>query len=64
MGEKVGLFDDLFSDDMKKRAQAFGLFSFLNEMEEENENTDELIQDEEDNYNNENEEINQKNSKS
>ena len=60
----MGLFDDLFSDDMKKRSQAFGLFSFLNEMEEENKNTDELIQDEEDNYNDENEEINQKNSKS
>ena len=31
----MDLFDDLFGNDKKKRAEAFGLFSFLNAMEEE-----------------------------
>ena len=30
----MGLFDDLFGSDKKKSQQAFGLFSFLNEMQE------------------------------
>lgn len=32
----MGLFDDLFENDKKKSQQAFGLFSFMNEQQEEN----------------------------
>ena len=32
----MGLFDDLFGKDKQKSQQAFGLFSFMNEMQEEN----------------------------
>ena len=35
----MGLFDDLFGNDKKKSQQAFGLFSFMNEQEKE-ENTE------------------------
>ena len=34
----VGLFDDLFGNDKKKSQQAFGLFSFMNEQQDENDN--------------------------
>ena len=32
----MGLFDDLFGNDKQKSQQAFGLFTFMNEMQEEN----------------------------
>ena len=32
----MGLFDDLFGNDKKKSQQAFGLFSFMNEQQDEN----------------------------
>jgi hypothetical protein len=32
----LGLFDDLFGSDKKKSQQAFGLFSFMNEQQKEN----------------------------
>ena len=32
----MGLFDDLFGTDKKKSQQAFGLFSFMNEQQNEN----------------------------
>lgn len=41
----MGLFDDLFGNDKKKSQQAFGLFSFMNEQQDENnsEYTDEEL---------------------
>lgn len=43
----MGLFDDLFGNDKKKSQQAFGLFSFMNEQQKDNnEYTDEEL----DNY--------------
>lgn len=32
----MGLFNDLFGEDTKKKNQAFGLFSFMNEKQDEN----------------------------
>ena len=32
----MGLFDDLFGNDKKNSQQAFGLFSFMNEQQDEN----------------------------
>ena len=32
----MGLFDDLFGNDKKKSQQAFGLFSFVNDQQEDN----------------------------
>ena len=48
VGDNVGLFDDLFGNDKKKSQQAFGLFSFMNEQQKDNnsEYTDEEL----DNY--------------
>ena len=42
----MGLFDDLFGSDKKKSQQAFGLFSFMNEQQNDNnsEYTDEELQ--------------------
>ena len=34
----MGLFDDLFGNDKKKSQQAFGLFSFMNNQQEDNNN--------------------------
>ena len=41
----MGLFDDLFGSDKKKSQQAFGLFSFMNEQQNDNnsEDTDEEL---------------------
>ena len=41
----MGLFDDLFGSDKKKSQQAFGLFSFMNEQQNDNnsEYTDEEL---------------------
>lgn len=36
----MGLFDDLFGNDKKKSQQAFGLFSFMNEQEKEENNSE------------------------
>lgn len=43
----MGLFNDLFGNDKKKRGQVFGLFSFLNEQQKDNNNeyTDEELDD-------------------
>ena len=44
----MGLFDDLFGNDKKKIQQAFGLFSFMNEQQ--NDNNSEYTDEELDNY--------------
>ena len=44
----MGLFDDLFGDNKKKRNQAYGLFSFMNG--EQNKNNNEYSDKELDNY--------------
>ena len=56
----MGLFDDLFGSDKKKSQQAFGLFSFMNEQqndnnseytdEQQNDNNSEYTDEELDNY--------------
>ena len=43
----MGLFDDLFGNDKKKSQQAFGLFSFMNEQQKDN---NEYTYEELDNY--------------
>lgn len=40
----MGLFNDLFSNDKKKSQQAFGLFSFMNEQQDESNYTDEELE--------------------
>ena len=45
---KVGLFDDMFGTDKKKSQQAFGLFSFMNEQQ--NENNSDYTDEELENY--------------
>ncbi len=44
----MGLFDDLFGNDKKKSHEAFGLFSFMNEQQKEN--NSEYSDEELDNY--------------
>lgn len=44
----MGLFDDLFGNDKKKSQKAFGLFSFMNEQQ--NDNNSEYTDEELDNY--------------
>ena len=46
----MGLFDDLFGNDKKKSQQAFGLFSFMNEQQNDNSNNSEYTDEELDNY--------------
>ena len=47
----MGLFDDLFGNDKKKSQQAFGLFSFMNDQQEDNNSEYSEYSDEElDNY--------------
>ena len=47
----MGLFDDLFGNDKKKSQQAFGLFSFVNDQQEDNNSEYSEYNDEElDNY--------------
>ena len=47
----MGLFDDLFGNDKKKSQQAFGLFSFVNDQQEDNNSEYSEYSDEElDNY--------------
>ena len=44
----MGLFDDLFGNDVEKGQQAFGLFTFMNEQQ--NENNNDYTEEELDNY--------------
>lgn len=44
----MGLFDDMFGTDKKKSQQAFGLFSFMNEQQ--NENNSDYTDEELENY--------------
>ena len=44
----MGLFDDLFGNDKKKSQQAFGLFSFMNDQQ--NDNNSKYTDEELDNY--------------